>query len=281
MLDEKKLAAFIEAGIQDYHKKILERLLELKLSAVLKRKNPYLFKAKALNTSEALVKSVLDAHLSSQEEAIFGGFLEQVAIFVCQEIYGGSKSSAEGIDLEFEADDIRYIISIKSGPNWGNSSQISKMKDHFRKAKRVLGTNSQKQNVVAINGCCYGKCDTPDKGEFLKLCGQHFWGLISGDTSLYTKIIEPLGHQSRERNDSFDEQYAKVINRFVREFLLEYCDDLGEIRWKKLLQYNSGMSIKSVRLSMRGKLHTPFFMGCFFVPRVLKAVDVNYILSFD
>jgi Type II restriction endonuclease EcoO109I len=240
MIDQDKLATFIEAGIQEYHERILERLLKLKLSAVLKRKNPYLFKAKALDTSEALVKSILEAHLSSQEEAIFGGFLEQVAIYVCQEIYRGIKSSAEGIDLEFETGDVRYIVSIKSGPNWGNSSQIAKMKDHFKKAKRILGTNVKKQNVVAINGCCYGKDDTPDKGEYLKLCGQRFWGKISGDDLLYTKIIEPLGHQAYERNDGFRKEYAQVINKFMREFLIEYCHESGEINWGKLLEYNSG-----------------------------------------
>ena len=31
-----------------------------------------------------------------------------------------------GIDLEFDKDGVRYIVTIKSGPNWGNSSQIGK-----------------------------------------------------------------------------------------------------------------------------------------------------------
>ncbi|MFV1872629.1 MAG: PmeII family type II restriction endonuclease [Oleiphilus sp.] len=194
MIDKTELSQFIEVCIQTYHEKILARLLKLKLKDVLKRKNPYLFRVKAFDTSADLVKSILEAHLSSQEEGIFGSLLEELAIFVCQKESGGIKSSAEGIDLEFERSDIRYIVSIKSGPNWGNSSQISKMKDHFRKAKRILGTNAQKQNVVAVNGCCYGKDDTPDKGEYLKLCGQRFWELMSGEKDLYLEIIEPLGH---------------------------------------------------------------------------------------
>ncbi len=82
------------------------------------------------------MKSILDAHLSSQEEGIFGGLLEELAIFICQRAYGGIKSSAEGIDLEFIDDGVRYIISVKSDPNWGNSSQIAKMKDHFRKYQK-------------------------------------------------------------------------------------------------------------------------------------------------
>ena len=151
-----KIEKFIEDNIQDYHQKILSKLLKLKLSTILKRKNPYLFKAKSITTSQELVKSILDAHLISQEEGIFGGFLEQLALFVCQVTYQAKKSAAEGIDIEFEKDSIFYIVSIKSGPNWGNSSQIAKMKDNFQKAKKILRSNQSKINIVAVNGCCYG-----------------------------------------------------------------------------------------------------------------------------
>jgi hypothetical protein len=242
LVDRSELINFVEVGINDYHKKILDRLLKLKLPVVLRRKNPYLFKVKAINTSQDLVKSILDAHLSSQEEGIFGGLLEELAIFVCSKEKNGIKSSAEGIDLEFESNQIRYIVSIKSGPNWGNSSQIAKMKDHFKKAKRILGTNAKKQNVVAVNGCCYGKDNSPDKGDYLKLCGQKFWGLISEDPDLYKHIIEPLGHQSYENNETFNLEYAKVLNKFTLEFSKSYCSDSGEIDWEKLVEYNSGSS---------------------------------------
>ena len=85
-----------------------------------------------------MVKILLDAHLSSQEEGIFGNFLEGLAIYINGKVYGGKKSSAEGIDLEFEKESKRYIVTIKSGPNWGNSRQIAGMKDDFIKAKRII-----------------------------------------------------------------------------------------------------------------------------------------------
>lgn len=240
MIDQGELADFIEECIQEYHDKILARLLKLKLREVLKRKNPYLFRVKALNTSQDLVESILGAHLSSQEEGIFGGLLEKLAIYVCEKEFGGIKSSAEGIDLEFERSDVRYIVSIKSGPHWGNSASIAKLKDHFKRAKRIIGTNTTKQNVVAVNGCCYGMDESPDKGEYLKLCGQRFWDLISGNKELYIEIIKPLGHQANERNSLFCDEYSKVINKFTLEFSLEYCDKNGAIDWSKLLKYNSG-----------------------------------------
>ena len=238
-ITQQEITDYVAANIQVFHQKRLESLQKLKLMDVVKRKNPYLFKAKNINTASEFVTTILDAFLSSQEEGIFGGFLEELAIFVCSEVYGGQKSSAEGIDLEFEKDSIRYIVSIKSGPNWGNSSQVAKLRDNFRKAKRILGTNRSSANVVAVNGCCYGKDRKPDKSDYLKLCGQKFWAFISGDDNLYTDIIEPLGHQAREKNEQFMKAYAKVVNKFTAEFIGKFCDADGNMLWEEIVKFNS------------------------------------------
>ena len=173
-----KLHEFINVNISDFHQNRLNSLNKLKLVDVLKRKNIYLYKAKNIQTSEELIKSVTDAYLSSQEETIFGEFLEKLAIFVSQECKSGFKSGIEGIDLEIIENKIRYIISIKSGPNWGNSSQIKKMTDYFAKAKKILKTQNASNliQIIAINGCCYGKDNQPykSKGDYYKLCGQAF-----------------------------------------------------------------------------------------------------------
>ncbi len=239
-ITKKEITGFIGKNIQKFHKARLYNLLTLKLNEVLKRKNPYLFKAKDITTAQDIVKLILDAHLSSQEEGIFGGFLEALAIFICNKVYGGYKSSAEGIDLEFDKNNNKYIVAIKSGPNWGNSRQISKMLDDFRKAKKVLRTNARATNITAVNGCCYGIDDNPDKGDYIKLCGQRFWNFISGDESLYIKIIEPLGYQAKEKNKQFLREYGRVVNRFTMEFGKNYCSRSGDILWSKLVEFNSG-----------------------------------------
>ena len=230
---------YIEDNIGSFHAARLRRLEELKLTKLLKAKNPYLFKAKNVMTGHDLVKTLLDAYLSSQEEALFGEFLEGLAIHVCGQVYGGKKSAAEGIDLQFEKDAVIYLVAVKSGPNWGNSGQIANMKSNFIKAKRILKTNNPKVNVQAVNGCCYGKDIRPNKGEYEKLCGQRFWSFISGNEDLYVQIIEPLGHKAKQRNDSFQKLYAQVINKFEREVLKDFIqDDL--IDWPKLVHFNSG-----------------------------------------
>ena len=239
-ITQQEIVDYVEANIQVFHQKRLDSLEKLKLMDVVRRKNPYLFKAKNINTAPEFVKTILDAFLSSQEEGIFGGFLEELAIFICSKVYDGRKSAAEGIDLEFERDDRRHIVSIKSGPNWGNSSQVAKLRDNFKKAKRILRTNTSSANVVAINGCCYGKDRKPDKGDYLKLCGQKFWEFISGDSNLYTDIIEPLGYQAKERNEQFVKEYAKVVNKFTAEFIGKFCDAEGNMLWEEIVKFNSG-----------------------------------------
>ncbi len=238
-ITQQQITDYVEANIQVFHQRRLDNLQRLKMLNVVKQKNPYLFKAKNINTAQDFVKTILDARLSSQEETIFGGFLEGLAIFICSEVYGGQKSSAEGIDLEFEKDNIKYLVSIKSGPNWGNSSQVKKLRDNFRQAKRILGTNRSSTNVVAVNGCCYGKDGTPDKGDYLKLCGQQFWEFILGDDNLYTDIIEPLGHRAKEKNEQFSEAYGKVINKFTAEFIRKFCDAEGNMLWEEIVKFNS------------------------------------------
>lgn len=238
-LNLKNVTQYVEQNIGTFHQKRIQSLDLLKLSQVLKRKNPYLFKAKYVLTAEQIIRGLVDAHISSNEETIFGDWLEGLAIFINQKVYNGWKSGITGIDLEFDKENIRYIVTIKSGPNWGNSSQIAKMVTDFKTAKKALRTSNSQLNITAVNGCCYGRDNKADKGDYYKYCGQRFWEFISGDAELYTEIIEPIGHKAREKNDDFMESYSQMINKFTKEFANDFCGDNGSIDWIKLVKFNS------------------------------------------
>jgi Type II restriction endonuclease EcoO109I len=240
-ITDTEITAYIEENLPLLHRKKLRKISKLTLKEILERKNPYLFKAKFVTTASEFMQSVLSAFLSSQEETQFGGFLEGLAIFICSKVYGGRKSSATGIDLEFERKKILYIVSIKSGPNWGNAGQIEKLRTNFSKAKRILNTNTSKKNIVAVNGCLYGRDLPEDRGDYLKLCGQRFWEFISGRKTLYTDIIEPLGSRAKERKEEFEVELAKVTNRLTKEFLEGFCLPDGTIQWKKIVEFNSSV----------------------------------------
>ncbi|MDR3188545.1 MAG: cytosolic protein [Prevotellaceae bacterium] len=240
-LEVTDITQYVEENIGNFHRKRIDALNHLKLKTVLKKKNPYLFKAKYFLTAEQIIRGLTDAFISSNEETIFGDWLEGLAIFINHRTYGGWKSGITGIDLEFDSDNTRYIVSIKSGPSWGNSGQVAKMKSDFTTAARTLRTGSSGLTIVAVNGCCYGVDRKPDKGSYFKYCGQKFWHFISGEATLFTDIIEPLGHMAKEKNDAFMVSYAQMINKFTKEFTTEFCDEAGQIDWKKLVEFNSGI----------------------------------------
>lgn len=235
----QKIYEYVEKHISIFHQRRLEYVQnKVDLLKILRQKNPYLFKAKNVLTAQDLVKGFLDAFLQSQEETLFGDFIEGLAIFVCDKIYGAKKSELTGVDLEFEKDGTIYIVEIKAGWNWGNSSQIRQLRINFEAAKKSLRSETGK-NVVAVNGCCFGKDNKPDKDGYLKLCGQRFWELISGDKKLYIDIIEPIGYKAKQKNEEFAENYAQIVNKLTLEFSQKFCDD-GKINWAKLVEYNSG-----------------------------------------
>jgi hypothetical protein len=133
-LDLGALQSFACTHITTFHDHKLKSLHGLDLKSVLRRKNPYLYRAKNLNRAADLVSSILDAYLSSSEEKSFGDFLEELAVFIIGETCDGRKSSANGIDLEFENKGTYYLVSVKSGPNWGNSAQQREQENNFKKA---------------------------------------------------------------------------------------------------------------------------------------------------
>ncbi|MEM6298268.1 MAG: PmeII family type II restriction endonuclease [Bacteroidota bacterium] len=239
-LNLTEVTDYVEAHIGTFHQKRIERLSNLKLKTVLKRKNPYLFRAKHLITAEEIVKGITDAFISSNEETLFGDWLEGLAIFINRKVYSGWKSGIPNIDLEFDKEGVRYIVNIKSGPNWGNSSQIKKMRSDFKTAKKTLRTGNSKLVVTAVNGCCYGIENNPDKGDYFKYCGQQFWEFISRESDLYYKIIESLGHKAGDKNEEFEAAYIKTIGKFTQDFMDDFCTSKGEIDWQKFVEFNSG-----------------------------------------
>lgn len=250
----KAVQDYVEANIGTFHEKRLATVKNRKLDDVLKRKNPYLFRAKN-QTVIQLVYGIMDAFLSSQEETLFGDFLEGVATFVAATVYGARKPGVDelrGIDLVLSKETATYIIEVKSGPNWGNSSQVQRMLTHFKEAAEILNSQLPDEQIVAVNGCMYGRDRSPlKKGRlkaagkadeiipYWKLCGQDFWYFISGNKELYTDIIKPLGYRSKQRNGEFLEAYDNFINNLVYEFLSKYRNPDGSVAWEQLTQFVS------------------------------------------
>ena len=236
-LDE--INQYVNENIDDFHTNRLRILSALTLPSLVK-KNPYLFRAKNIGKASELVEGTMSALLSSSEEEQFGRFLEHLAIFVAEKATGGAKSSAPGVDLEFVNNGTHYVVSIKSGTNWGNSSQQEKLGEHLQKA--LVRLRQGRLTADSVLGICYGKTKTtrhPKRG-YLKLVGQNFWTFISGNKTLYRDMIVPLGYRAKEHNDLYLDKLNKVTNLLTLQFAERFCDASGAIDWEKLIQANSG-----------------------------------------
>lgn len=253
-LSQEEIYTYITENVmKPFYEVRLAKLTALTLQSILKRKNPYLFKAKNIETSGDLVKYILDAFLSSQEETIFGNLLEHLAIFVCEKAYNGHKAEQgvlKSVDLEFIRDKKYYIVGIKSGPNWGNKDQVDRMKFNFRFAKKILKKNGIKNEIIAVNGCIYGKENNPFKEDrapeesYYKYCGQEFWELVSGDKDLYKNIILPIDKAAKKRSENFMEVYGAKSNEMTKEFSDNFLTKKGQIDWEKIIDFVSKKSEK-------------------------------------
>ena len=239
-LDLKSVEQYVNENVVDFHERRIKSLKEIQLKKLL-TKNPYLFRAKNVETAGEMISGLLDAFLSSSEEKFFGDFLEDLAIFVAERTSGGHKSAAQGIDLEFFNRGTHYVVSVKSGPNWGNSSQHNELEQNLKDAVIRVRQRSRGANVQPVVGICYGKTRTAHmKRGYLKVVGQNFWYLISEDKDLYTDIVKPIGHRAKQHNHRYGQERSNATNRLTRDFIEGFCNESGAIDWLGLVRFTCG-----------------------------------------
>lgn len=243
--------------IRPFYEKRVSGLNKMDLKDIIKRKNPYLFNAKNIQTAGNLAKYILDAFLSSQEETIFGDLLENLAIRISKEVFGGYKAEKgkfPSVDLIFERNKKLYIVGVKSGPNWGNSDQVNIMRRNLEKAKRQFKNKVNNKEIFKVNGCMYGKDDQPYKKDkknpglsYYKICGQKFWELISGDDQLYKRIVQPLDKEAKKRDETFKTLYNKKMNELTKDLINSFCRN-NLIDWNRIIDYVSKASGKKMKI---------------------------------
>lgn len=59
------IKGYVEKNISIFHQKRIDSLEKLKLMQILRRKNPYLYKAKNVLTAEQIIRGIVEAHISS------------------------------------------------------------------------------------------------------------------------------------------------------------------------------------------------------------------------
>lgn len=235
--DENAVLEAIDIALNNFYKALTGNLEQIDVDKILKRKNPYLYRAKGIQSASQIVEGILSAYISSSEETIFGNyFFEPIALIVS----GGQKAVTEGVDITVDKDNVIYSIAVKSGTAVFNADSRKRQEQNFQSAQKRA--QQAKKAFLPIVGYGYGKKRVKRGCEkfYKELAGKDFWEWITGDATFYTKIITYMGSKPDEYVKDFEEAYNKALNRMIREFTLKYCLDDGSINWNKLLEINSG-----------------------------------------
>lgn len=240
--DEEAVIRSISKSLQDFYDALLAKIDKLNLTDVLKKKNPYLYRAKAMREASDIVEAILSAFVSSSEETIFGNcFFEPLA----KAVSGGNKALAEGIDIMVEDDENRvmHAIAVKSGPSVFNADSKKRQEQNFVAGSKLA--SQAKLSYDAIIGYSYGKRKNTGRGTpkiYRELAGQDFWAELTGDPNFYKKIIGYMGDLPEQYLSQYKESYAKAKNRLLKSFMADFCNEDGCIDWDKLVTFNSGSS---------------------------------------
>lgn len=236
--DEQTIVKSIAVALEEFYSALIAKVDQLNIKSIMKRKNPYLFRARAMNGAAQIVDAILAAFVSSSEETIFGNvFFEPIATAASQ----GQKALAEGVDIMVERDNTIYAIAVKSGTSVFNASSKKKQEQNFMAAQKLA--QQVHKRFVPIIGYSYGKKKVSDRGVpkfYQELAGQDFWTELTGDDQFYIKLIRYMGTLPEKYVEEFEKSYQKAANRLVKEFTTEFCLEDGSIDWEKLVEFNSG-----------------------------------------
>ena len=223
--NEEAIVEAIATALDNFYTNLINNIDKLNIKKVMNRKNPYLFRAKAMNGAAQIIDAILAAFVSSSEETIFGNvFFEPIATAAAQ----GQNNTI-------------YAIAVKSGTSVFNADSRKKQEQNFMAASKLA--QQAKKRFVPIVGYGYGKKKASNRGIpkfYMELAGKDFWTELTGDEEFYIKLIRFMDKLPEKYVEEFDASYQKASNRLVREFTQEFCFEDGSIDWEKLVEFNSG-----------------------------------------
>ena len=247
--DEVEVKKAIANALEKFYSSLIAKIDGINIKDIMKSKNPYLYRAKSMQTSAEIIDSILQAFVSSSEETIFGNcFFEPLAIAAS----GGSKSATKGVDFELydASSNTKFFVAVKSGTSIFNSDSMKKQGENFEEAKRTLRTSGGRIGFEAIVGYAYGTKMETGKGRakiYEEVAGEEFWEMITGDKDFYIKIISYMDTLPEQYIDKYKISYSRASNRLIRDFSIAFCNPDGTINWEKLVDYNSGSPRRKIK----------------------------------
>ena len=240
----RKLEELIKKHLDEFYARRIAKLSGLNLTEALSKKNPYLFRASGVQKASEIVAELLRAYISSSDETIFGdAFFEPIA----KAVSGGQVGGGEGVDIIKETETTVTVYAVKSGSQWGNADQWTRQRQNFQSLQNRL--RKLHKTFDPVLGYGYGRRNTDPKGStnHRQRSGQAFWEELTGDTDFYLKLVRLMKHYPQEHRRQYQAEWDKAVNRFEREFLLNFSTPDGDINWDKLVEFNSGKAPRKLK----------------------------------
>jgi hypothetical protein len=155
---------------------------------------------------------MIKSYMSSSRETRYGDWLQTVAERAA-ELRFGSIRSVKPLDYAFFENTRAYILEIKSGDNWGNSSQWKQLATNFDNIELQF-KGLRTINVLAHAGMEKAKQRRGKLADSHYLLeGPNFWKFQTGHTNFFSKYITPIfGHFSL---DNLRAKYQDRLSKLV------------------------------------------------------------------
>ncbi|MDT7834073.1 PmeII family type II restriction endonuclease [Aquabacterium sp. OR-4] len=246
MISDAALGAEVGRLLEVLYQKRFAALDRLTLSDLL-AKNPYLYRALGLTKPSNFIEQLLIARVSSSDETIFGNdFLEPLAVFAARHGVGHKKGvqvnvgAGAGQDIAIETPDAYLAVSVKSGKNIFNSQSDKGQSAEFK----ALQARLKKLNKMfrPIIGYGYGRKAVRAESAVEKLAGQAFWRELSGEEDFYLRISRAMAPFATEHGAAYRAQFERAQCRLLKQFMLHFVGDDGEVLWDALVAFNSSVA---------------------------------------
>ncbi len=244
MIDQKELVAKVCELLNILYIKRFARLEELTLTQLIS-KNPYLYRALGLNDPSAFIDQLLAARISSSDETIFGNdFLEPLAFWSAKMSDHDDDSrtvtvgSGAGQDIAIETAKEYLAIAVKSGTKIFNSQSTKGQTTEFEELQaRLRKLGKQFRPII---GYAYGRKLNRSETKTEKVAGQVFWYLLTGESDYFIRIGQAIGTCVESHAEAYKKAYDKQKLKLLRQFMLNFVSEDGEVLWDAVVKYNSG-----------------------------------------
>jgi len=260
-ITDKELDEKVEELLSSFYSKRIAGLEKAKaeIASRIKNKNPYLFCALGISSPEDFISALLDAHISSSDETLFGNdFFEPLAKWSASKAWKDPEGNCTvqtsletGVDISIETLTKDYCIAVKSGVKIFNAQSKKQQATNF------LSINKRKQKdkraFEAIVGYCYGKKQSRNtQYNFSEYAGEDFWEFLTGDSSFYLRIATSIAKHSTKNNQTFCKIKASTTEQLIDYFKKTYVED-GAIKWEALVKEVCSTSRESESASTQQK----------------------------